>query len=246
MKAEHQLYFQQRLQAERAMLLQRIKENERLGFDLSTRMFNTELSSYDNHPADYGDQYYEREKDSALLERSKQRVIEIEQALERLAEGKYGICQECGKEIPYERLDALPTASFCIDHSQMVNTAGKVVPGEGIRDQDNTYMAANQVNEMWDWYLDEIWDAVEQYGTSTSGGTLESKHEDVSIVASKMGDFTMKLPELEGIPLEGIYLEIDEHGQIVDGPYSFVYMDEWLMDDELADLMDLPNQYDNE
>jgi DnaK suppressor protein len=39
----------------------------------------------------------------------------VEQALERLAAGKYGICVDCGKEIPAERLKAMPEAIRCVE-----------------------------------------------------------------------------------------------------------------------------------
>ncbi|HCA84992.1 MAG TPA: molecular chaperone DnaK [Streptomyces sp.] len=39
---------------------------------------------------------------------------EIEQALDRLAEGTYGNCQGCAKPIPAERLEILPYASRCV------------------------------------------------------------------------------------------------------------------------------------
>ena len=39
----------------------------------------------------------------------------IERALERLAAGRYGVCDECGEQIPEVRLSALPFAARCID-----------------------------------------------------------------------------------------------------------------------------------
>lgn len=39
----------------------------------------------------------------------------IEQALARIREGTFGVCEQCGKDIGRERLDAYPTAQRCID-----------------------------------------------------------------------------------------------------------------------------------
>ncbi|MEX0616885.1 MAG: TraR/DksA C4-type zinc finger protein [Candidatus Woykebacteria bacterium] len=42
----------------------------------------------------------------------KQRLSEVEGALLRIEEGKYGTCKKCGKEISEERLKAMPTAAY--------------------------------------------------------------------------------------------------------------------------------------
>ena len=42
-------------------------------------------------------------------------LAEIDAALKRIEEGTYGICTNCGKEIPVDRLEALPWATLCID-----------------------------------------------------------------------------------------------------------------------------------
>jgi DnaK suppressor protein len=36
-------------------------------------------------------------------------------ALEKIKDGTYGVCEECGKEIEAERLDAMPVTSLCIE-----------------------------------------------------------------------------------------------------------------------------------
>ena len=47
-----------------------------------------------------------------LGERESQTVAEIDEALRRIDEGTYGTCERCGRPIPDERLEALPTARF--------------------------------------------------------------------------------------------------------------------------------------
>jgi RNA polymerase-binding protein DksA len=46
--------------------------------------------------------------------RDLQELNEIEAALRRMDDGSYGVCDECGQEIGYPRLDAQPTAMRCI------------------------------------------------------------------------------------------------------------------------------------
>ena len=54
------------------------------------------------------------EIDFALLEQSRERVAELEQALSRLDRGEYGICTECGEPIHPDRLAVLPGTEVCI------------------------------------------------------------------------------------------------------------------------------------
>jgi RNA polymerase-binding protein DksA len=52
---------------------------------------------------------------ASLAELASTRVAAVESALQRLREGRYGVCEECGEEIPFERLKALPTTMLCVD-----------------------------------------------------------------------------------------------------------------------------------
>jgi YteA family regulatory protein len=76
-----------------------------------------ELSKYDNHPGDLATEQYEREKDLALHEHLETELEEINIALTKIHNGTYGICEISGKEIPYERLEALPTARTTIENA---------------------------------------------------------------------------------------------------------------------------------
>lgn len=83
-----------------------------------TEEFNTsELSNYDNHPADNATDLYDQERGLALTQAKEDEIEDIKAALTAIEEGTYGKCRVCGKEIPYERMEALPTALTCIDHA---------------------------------------------------------------------------------------------------------------------------------
>ena len=56
-----------------------------------------------------------QEVDFALMEMKSATLSKIDEALHRLAEGRYGVCAECGEEIAEARLQAVPFASFCRD-----------------------------------------------------------------------------------------------------------------------------------
>ncbi len=53
--------------------------------------------------------------DQRLLEMKSQEVKKIEEALQRLEEGTYGICKSCGEEIDEKRLAVMPFALLCIN-----------------------------------------------------------------------------------------------------------------------------------
>ncbi len=50
-----------------------------------------------------------------LEEHEREYMLEIEDALKRIDNKTYGLCQDCGEPIPYERLKAIPTARYTVD-----------------------------------------------------------------------------------------------------------------------------------
>jgi DnaK suppressor protein len=73
-----------------------------------------EETAFDNHLADTATETYDRELEYSLEENSERVLAEIDGALKRIGEGTYGICTNCGTQIPEERLEALPWATLCI------------------------------------------------------------------------------------------------------------------------------------
>jgi RNA polymerase-binding protein DksA len=71
--------------------------------------------TYDQHPADVATAMHDRELDYGITENEQQLLEEMDAALQRIEDGTYGICTNCGKPIPPERLEALPWAQLCID-----------------------------------------------------------------------------------------------------------------------------------
>ena len=78
-------------------------------------MRDSELSHVDNHPADLGTDVHDEELDetaSIFFEEERRRIAEARRAL---ADGRYGVCEECGRPIEPERLAAVPEAVRCIE-----------------------------------------------------------------------------------------------------------------------------------
>ncbi|ANB62117.1 yteA family sporulation protein [Anoxybacteroides amylolyticum] len=159
-------FFQQQLLQAKEKLEERLKDNNHFGLERSHAHDSTgELASYDNHPADEGTELYEREKDIALYDHAERELANIHRALQAIKNGTYGRCERCGEPIPYERLEALPTTTFCKEHSreQAVSQKrpleeGVLFPPFGKFDFDDRDAA------MYD--AEDAWQEVARYGTS--------------------------------------------------------------------------------
>lgn len=62
---------------------------------------------------------YNRELMFSLSDNERQRLLDIDKALERIDEGAYGRCGNCGTEIAEKRLDAVPWTRYCIDCQEL-------------------------------------------------------------------------------------------------------------------------------
>jgi RNA polymerase-binding transcription factor DksA len=78
-----------------------------------------ELADYDQHPGDQGSETYQQELDETtgmILDEEESRIKQARQALEN---GKYGVCVDCGKDIPAARLDAIPESVRCVEDQRI-------------------------------------------------------------------------------------------------------------------------------
>jgi len=71
-------------------------------------------SEFGEEGGEGGNLSIERELDLVLSAQAKAAVDEIERALVKIANGNYGLCEKCGKEIPRARLKVLPHAPLCV------------------------------------------------------------------------------------------------------------------------------------
>jgi DnaK suppressor protein len=79
-------------------------------------VFAAQLSNADDeHDPEGATIASERSQLDALARAAQDRLAEIDAASARLAEGRYGICQNCGRPISLARLEARPVARTCID-----------------------------------------------------------------------------------------------------------------------------------
>jgi RNA polymerase-binding transcription factor DksA len=106
---------------EQLLLEERTRVQKELGF--YSESFNASLqqtdggsSSYSFHMADQGTDAMEREKQFLFASSEGRYLWHVNQALQRLYKDpeQFGKCHQCGNELPFERLEALPHARLCI------------------------------------------------------------------------------------------------------------------------------------
>jgi RNA polymerase-binding transcription factor DksA len=68
----------------------------------------------DEHDPEGATIAYERSQLGALIQQAERHLVDVRDALERLASGRYGVCERCGAAIPVERLEARPVARTCV------------------------------------------------------------------------------------------------------------------------------------
>ena len=107
-------YFRARLEEMRASFQGQVGQIEE-DYDLESA---TPSSSYGagNHPADDATDVFDRERYRAVENEVSDELRLVEQALQRIDDGTYGICAVSGKPIPVERLEARPMAATLVEY----------------------------------------------------------------------------------------------------------------------------------
>lgn len=84
------------------------------------RQANTDLSNQPFHMADLGSDNFEQDNTLSLTASERRLLTEIEDALLRIEEGAYGICEGGGERIPKARLEAIPWARYCVKCATLI------------------------------------------------------------------------------------------------------------------------------
>jgi len=96
-------------------LLEELRYREKSSIMENQRETGSELSSYANHPAEAASDYANLTMNLNLAERDSKYLVQLEDALDRINKGTYGICTVCKKVIPMVRLEAVPTTTKCVE-----------------------------------------------------------------------------------------------------------------------------------
>jgi len=104
-------------------LIEEIARNRKI----ETEELKTEIGDlYDS-----ADNERDRQLSHILTDRDRKKLIEIDEALERIEDKTYGSCEECGKKITASRLKVLPFARLCVlCKSDMEKQVGQVRKAE--------------------------------------------------------------------------------------------------------------------
>ncbi|MBT2571373.1 TraR/DksA C4-type zinc finger protein [Planococcus sp. ISL-110] len=132
--------------------------------DHSEELDSTELSNYDNHPADNATDLYDQERGMAMTQFKEEELEDAKAALAAIEDGTYGTCAVCGKDIPFERLEALPTALTCIDHADHKPDLESRPSEEGVLRASTAQPVEKEAGAIRD-YQDSFED-VEDFGSS--------------------------------------------------------------------------------
>lgn len=81
----------------------------------SSRDDSGDLSSYGSHQADAGTDTFDRDFALSLVSSEQEALNEIEEAILRIKDGSYGVCEITGKSIPAARLTAVPFARYSVE-----------------------------------------------------------------------------------------------------------------------------------
>ena len=101
-----------RLDAERTLALDRLAN---LHVDFAAMVAaSADSNADDEHDPEGATIAFERSQLDALIHQTQHHLGEIENAQERLAQGKYDSCESCGRPIATARLEARPVARTCI------------------------------------------------------------------------------------------------------------------------------------
>ena len=103
----------ERLAAERARAQARLEHLQRERADI-VQTVQLDVPD-DEHDPDGATLAWEREQLAALIEAERRRLAAVAEALSRIEQDAYGICEECGDPIAPGRLEARPFASRCVD-----------------------------------------------------------------------------------------------------------------------------------
>lgn len=176
MNKELQNKFRQKLLKEKQELQHTLASMEEGALEIPLQDSISELSMYDNHPADLGSETFERSKDLALRQQTEILISKIDDAMAAIENGTYGICDTCGAEIPLERLEAMPSTTMCRKckqaeeelpdrHPRPIEEDVIAPPFGGFMHDDSEFELGDAEDEiMFDG--EDTWQSVAKWGTS--------------------------------------------------------------------------------
>ncbi len=163
-------------------------EDEGIGLGASIKEMSGELSSYDNHPGDLGNETFEAEKNFSFRTRDKFLLSEVQAALNKIADGTYGLCEQCHKEIDKDRLEVRPYSRLCIncenDMEQKIDDEekGRPIEEQVLFPPFGRSFTDNSVNDKVEFDGEDTWESVNEYNVRMSDNEFGEDDEDTGYV----------------------------------------------------------------
>lgn len=194
------------LEARQSELINQVEDH--FGMVQSAKDSVGELSSYDNHPADMGTELFERQKDITLNNHAENELEQINEALHAIAAGTYGVCSTCGRDISFERLQAVPATHMCIDHAQQQSVVLDRRPVEEAVYSPNLN-PDDAIGVMQTGYdAEDAWQEVSNYGTSETPSDFYGDRDNYNQMYPNIDETVGSVEEIEGFiaaDLDGNY-----------------------------------------
>lgn len=199
----------QKLLAEQQEIQQEIEHMSENQLEGSMGEVTGELASYDNHPADLGSEMFERSKDLSLREGLKHRLNHIQDALKHMENGTYGVCDNCGKNIDEDRLEAMPSTTLCkqckletestVDRYPRPIEEDVIAPPFGGLIEHDSPKGVHQGDDYIMYDGEDAWQEVSRYGTSETPQDLPNMKDYQQLTADADED-RGKVDDVDGIP----------------------------------------------
>ena len=113
-------FFREKLLIERKKVLEEMDELQQSNLKQSISDSSGEISRYSYHLGDVASLSYGREFSMGLAERQQKYLEQIDEAIQRIDEGTYGICKVTGEPIPVERLEEVPVAKYSVKGKEIM------------------------------------------------------------------------------------------------------------------------------
>lgn len=113
-------YFRKKLAAEKKRVLEEMGELSESNLKQSISDQAGENSRYSYHLGDVASLAYDREFSMGLSERQQKYLEQVDEALQRIKDGTYGICKVTGEPIPVERLEEVPVAKYSVQGKEII------------------------------------------------------------------------------------------------------------------------------
>ena len=187
MRPEQVTKFKSQLEAKKDDLVHTIVQLEDNGLRAALTNATGELSAYDNHPADLGSETFERGKDLGLRDNERVLLRSVERALDKIHQGTYGRCDNCGAEIAIGRLEALPWATQCREcqeESEQPDATPRPLEEESLEPPFHRSFLDSDRFDSVGYDGEDAWQDVARYGSSDTPQDIPGSYDYKALFAN--------------------------------------------------------------